>query len=299
MRFAFRDGVSRDGGVCPGLCSRAGASDVPEERAALHRGPEWDTIAPHLPDPKLGTAAQLETAADVLRARRFPEDALDYYGYALARGGSVTELLNKMGVVRLELRQTALAHEMFLRSVRAKKNDAQAWNNLGVTEFATQNYRAAIADYKRASKIDKHSAVFHSNLGMAYFEMKDMASARHELTLAIKLDPGIMQSRDGGGSTAHVLGSQNYAELCFQMASLYAREHQVGAMRLWLAKAAEGGFDVNEGMHSDAALQPYTKDTEVRLMLANTAEMRKHTVAKTSAPSLGPSADAVKHSVEN
>ena len=90
-----------------------------QERAAFHQDPQWAMIAPHLPDPKTATAAKLELAADVLRARRFPEDALDYYGYAIARGGPVSELLNKMGIVRLELHQNALAHELFQQSVRA------------------------------------------------------------------------------------------------------------------------------------------------------------------------------------
>ncbi len=45
----------------------------PEERAALHRSSEWGIIAPHLPNADTSTAAQLETAADVLRARRFPD----------------------------------------------------------------------------------------------------------------------------------------------------------------------------------------------------------------------------------
>ena len=69
-----------------------------DERAALHNSPDWALIAPHLPDPKTASAATLEMTGDVLRARRFPEDALDYYGFAMARGGNVSELLNKMGV---------------------------------------------------------------------------------------------------------------------------------------------------------------------------------------------------------
>ncbi len=102
-----------------------------DERAALHNGPDWALIAPHLPDPKTASAADLEMTGDVLRARRFPEDALDYYGYALQRGGDVSTLLNKMGIVRLELRQVDLARAMFLRTVCAHKKDATAWNNLG------------------------------------------------------------------------------------------------------------------------------------------------------------------------
>ena len=53
-------------------------SDV--ERAALHNSSEWQLIQPHHPDPQTASASALETAADVLRARRFPEDALEYYG---------------------------------------------------------------------------------------------------------------------------------------------------------------------------------------------------------------------------
>ena len=61
---------------------------VSADRAALHRSSEWDLILPHLPDPATATAAQLELSGDVLRARRFPEDALDYYQYALKQAAS-------------------------------------------------------------------------------------------------------------------------------------------------------------------------------------------------------------------
>ena len=264
----------------------------PEERAALHDGSDWKLIEPHLPDPQTASAARLEMAGDVLRARRFPEDALDFYGYAMARGGNISVLMNKMGVIRLELRQNDLAREMFLRTVKAKKNDAQAWNNLGVTEFASQKYGSAIADYKRAAKIDRNSAVFHSNLAMAYFESKDMESARREFSTAIHLDPGIMQTRDSGGITAHVLGSQNYPELCFEMAKLFAHNHSPEQARLWLAKASEGGYDVQAHMGEDLFLAPYAKDPEVKMMLANSAQMRKRAVATTATPGLGVSSDA-------
>jgi tetratricopeptide (TPR) repeat protein len=258
-------------------------SDV--ERAALHNSTEWQLLQPHLPDPQTANAASLEMAGDVLRARRFPEDALDYYGYAVARGGNVSDLLNKMGITRLELRQTDLARQMFLRTVRAKKNDAQAWNNLGVTEYADHNYNAAIVDYKRATKINRKSAVFHSNLAMAYFEENDLPSARQQFALAIQLDPQIMQERDAGGATAHIIGSQNYPEMCFEMARLYAHSHNPEATRLWLAKASESGYDVHTGMTDDVFLRPYIKDPEVVLMLANASQMRKRSVA--AAPGLG------------
>jgi tetratricopeptide (TPR) repeat protein len=270
------------------LAQTAAPLTSPVERAALHAGPEWQVIAPHLPDPQTATPAALEQAGDVLRARRFPEDALDYYGYAMARGGNVSELLNKMGVVRLELQQNDLARQMFLRTVRAKKNDAQAWNNLGVTEFASHNYVSAITDYKRANKIDKKSAVYHSNLAMAYFAEKQMDSARTQFAMAVRLDPSIMDPRESGGATAHVVGSQKYPELCYEMAKVFSREGDVPQVRLWLAKASEGGFDVHEALAADPLMDSYLKDPQVKSMLANSAQMRKRAVA--SAPGLGEAA---------
>jgi tetratricopeptide (TPR) repeat protein len=257
----------------------------PEQRALMHSGPEWALIAPHLPNPETASAASLETAGDVLRARRFPEDALDYYGYAMARGGDVSELLNKMGVTRLELRQNAMAHEMFLRTVRLHKKDAIAWNNLGVTEYVVKNYIAAIADYKHASKLDRKSAVYHSNLGMAYFGSRDIDGARRQFATAIELDPGIMLERDTGGTTAHIVGTENYSELCFEIAKLYAHEHKDAETRLWLAKAYENGYDVRDGLRTDVLLQAYQKDPQILQMLNDTDQLKAKRTG-TIAPSL-------------
>ena len=250
-----------------------------EERAAFHRDPQWEIIAPHLPNPKTATAAQLEMAADVLRARRFPEDALDYYGYAIARGGPVSDLLNKMGIIRLELRQVALAHELFQQTVRGKKNDSAAWNNLGVTEYMEKRFKNAISDYRKAVKYDKHSAAFHSNLGMAYFESGDVESARKEFTVALTLDPHAFEHREAGGLTAQVVGTQNYAKLAFEMAKIYARNHDDEATLLWLAKATEAGYDTRHEMMQDIAFRPYEKDPRVLMMLKNAQQMRMRSVA--------------------
>jgi tetratricopeptide (TPR) repeat protein len=264
-----------------------------EERAAFHRDPQWQVIAPHLPDPKTGSATELETAADVLRARRFPEDALDYYGYAIARGGPLSSILNKMGVVRLELHQTALAHELFKRTVRARKNDASGWNNLGVTEYIERRFKNAISDYRHAAKLDKHSASFRSNLGMAYFESGDMESARKEFSAALTIDPHAFERREAGGTTAQVVGTQNYSQLAFEMAKVYARHNDDAAVMLWLAKATEAGFDTRREMLQDVALRPYVQDPRVVLMLKNAQQMRMRSVAA-AAPvqSLGPTGES-------
>jgi tetratricopeptide (TPR) repeat protein len=255
-----------------------------EERAALHASPDWKLVEPHLADPATASADQLEMQGDVLRARRFPEDALDYYGYAMARGSNVSVLLKKMGVVRLELQQAPLARSMFVRCVRAHKNDAEAWNDLAATDYVMGAYPAAIAEYKHAVRLNKKSAVMHSNLGMAYFSNKDPDSARAEFAAALRLDPKIMESRDEGGITAHVLAARDFAGLCFEMARMFAQQQRPEAMRLWLSKASERGYDVREGMKENAVFHPYLKDPQIQMMLQNTARMRKGSVALMDAP---------------
>lgn len=273
----------------PGSSQQSAPLTSTEERAALHNSPDWELIAPHLPDPQTATAAQLETAGDVLRARRFPEDALDYYGYAMARGGDVDKLLNKMGIVRLEVGQVDLAREMFLRDVRAHKKNASAWNNLGAAEYAGHNYRAAVGAYKHACKLDKRSAVFHSNLGLAYFELGYAESARDEFRVALRLDPNIMTGKDSGGATAHIVGSHNYPGLCLELAKLYAREHNPQQMLVWLAKAADNGLDLREAVQRDPAIGAYSKDPRLVLLIANETQMHSRSVAAARPPALGES----------
>jgi tetratricopeptide (TPR) repeat protein len=255
-----------------------------EERAALHASPDWKLVEPHLADPATASAAQLELQGDVLRARRFPEDALDYYGYAIARGGDVSVLLKKMGVVRLELQQVPLARSMFLRCVRAHKNDAEAWNDLAAADYVMGSYGSAIGEYKHAVRLNRNSAVMHSNLGMAYFANKDADAARTQFALALRLDPKVLEIRDEGGITAHVLATKDFAGLCFEMARMFAQQQQPQAMRLWLSKASERGYDVREGMRENAVFHPYLKDPQILVMLQNTSRMHKGSVALVDVP---------------
>ncbi|MCU1222377.1 MAG: Tetratricopeptide 1 repeat-containing protein [Edaphobacter sp.] len=244
-------------------------------REVGHRDPQWLLIQPHLPDPMTATPDALETAADVLRARRFPADALEYYGYSLQRGGEPTQLLNKMGVTALELRNAMLARTYFQRAIKLKKKNSEAWNNLGAVEYLERSYRNAISAYKRAIKIDKKSSTYHSNLGTAYFELKDFESARKEYGIALQLDPLMFEHRRGmAGVTAHMLSPEDHARFCFEMARLYAKNGDEAQMLHSLTMASEGGFDVEREMGRDASLAPYRKDPRVLLLLQNARALR-------------------------
>ena len=249
------------------------------DRDLRHATVEWANMAPHLPDPQTGSAAQLQVAADVLRARRMPEDALEYYQYALARGGDASTLWNRIGITELELREVQAAKVAFKRAVSLKKKDSEGWNNMGAAEYVTGNYLAAIQDYQRAVRFNEKSAVFHSNLGTAYFETKDYETAGHEFELALKLDPAIFQHSGAGGVQAHVLSPADRGRFCFSLAKLAAKQHNDPAVIEWLSKASETGYDILFEMRGDAALAPYLQDERVVLMVKNAKLMRNGQIA--------------------
>jgi tetratricopeptide (TPR) repeat protein len=222
------------------LCAQREVPNPAVVRVLRHQDPQWLIVQPHLPNPATATAAQLETAGDVLRARRFPEDALDYYNYALQRGGNQAQLLNKLGVTNLELRNIDVARMYFQRVVQLSRKDGQGWNNLGVAEYLYKQYGHAISDYKRAIEADKSS---------------------HD---------------SAAGVTAHMLSPEDRALYCFEMARLYAEHGDEVSMMHFLTMASEAGLDILDEMGSDKVLAPYRKDPRVVLLAKNARAMRSN-----------------------
>jgi len=240
----------------------------------MHDSPQWDAIKEHLPDPATATPQALEMQADILRARRFPEDARDYYKYAMARGGKQSVLLNKLGMTELEMKNIDLAKAYFQRSVRLNRKDPEAWNNLGAVEYLDGDEMSAVSDYKRAIKLGKAVAVFHANLGTTYFARRDFKSARREIAAAMKLDPLIFEhSATTGGVSAHVLSSADRARFSFEMAKLYAQHGNEAQMLHSLAMASEAGMDLQREMRKDPMLAKYVADKRVIAIVLNTEAM--------------------------
>jgi tetratricopeptide (TPR) repeat protein len=244
-------------------------------REIRHQDPQWQAVKPHLPDPAIATEEQLETVGDVLRARRFPEDALDYYLNALRRGGgNEVMLLNKIGVTELDLRHTAAARAYFERATKLKRKDAVAWNNLGAVEYIDGRFATAVSDYGRAIKLNKTSAIYPSNLATAYFEEKLYKSARDQFKIALQLDPDMAHHDGSGGITAHMLSPEDHARYCFEMARLYAELGDETNLLHYLTMASEGGFDVMDEMRSDSLMAQYRKDPRVVLLVKNARALR-------------------------
>jgi tetratricopeptide (TPR) repeat protein len=244
-------------------------------RQAAHQSAEWVEIERHLPSPVTGSAHDLEMQGDILRARRFPEDALDFYNYALNRGAKPGDIYKKLGMTHLELHEVMLARMYFQRALKADRKDASAWNDLGAVEYLNQQLNAAIGDYKRSVKLDSKSAVYHSNLGMAYFDKKDFNDAHKEIATAMKLDPSVFTRSGSSGVSAHVLSSSDRAQFCLEMAKTYAQAGNAREMLHSLSMAGEAGADLTEEMNKDKALAAYKKDPQVLMLIRNIKAMRE------------------------
>ena len=251
------------------------------ERVARHQSADWMAMAGHLPDPATASSSDLQLAADVMRARRLPEDALEYYRFALERGGDPGRLTNRMGITLLELHHPDLARAAFQRAVRLAPRDPETWNNLAASEYVTGDFSRAIGDYKKAVKLNRNKATFHSNLGTAYFEVKDYESARKQFAVALKLDPNALQGGTSKGIEAHVLSPSDRGRFCFEMAKLAARDHDGDNVLRWLARATEVGFDTQSEMGQDRMLRTYLNDPRVALILHNAKAMRNGQIADT------------------
>ncbi len=262
-------------------------------RISAHESPDWKLIEPHLPDPATAPVAMLETQADLLRVRRFPDDALDYYNYALQRGGDQAEIFNKIGITQMELGNAGVAKAYFQQVLKVHPKDPQAWNNLGAVQFMARDYGGAIHSYRHAIKLNKKYAVSHSNLGLAYVEQKDYVSAKHELLLAIKLDPEIFNHVSSSGATLHMMTAGDRANFCFQMAKVYARMGNEPEMLHQLQTASEAGMDIRSKMAEDDDLGRFTKDPRVAEVILVAKSLRDGRMVRNLASVLPPATTAV------
>ena len=277
--------TQQDSVASPALAARAkqAAADALQ---ALHREEEWMRVAKYLPNLDTSSGAELETAGDVLRARRFPEEALEYYLAAYRRGADKEQVLNKLGVTELIMHHPDRARAYFRLTLKRDKKNSDAWNNLGATEYVDGKYPASVSDYRKALKLNPTSSVFHSNLGTALIGEKDFGEARKEFAAALEIDPEFGTRSSDGGISAHVLSAEDRARFCLEMARVYAAKGKIDEMLHSMMMAADGGLNLGDAIYSDPILMKYTKDPRVITIISNAKAMKKTTLASTA--SLAP-----------
>jgi predicted Zn-dependent protease len=257
--------------------SGAAQSGVPEAKSPVPpisnndgggtmRAPEQlRRISPPSPaaDPK-----ELEKIADSLRVQKLYADAVDYYRAALPKANNPDVLYNKKGIAELLMLRLGEAKKSFERAIKANRQNAEAYNNIGVVHYEERNYRRAIRFYNKAIELSPDSASFHSNLGSAYFSKKDYERANQEYARALTLDPEVFEHHSPAGVSMHATTLEDRARFSYVIAKMYAKAGDTDHCLQYLRKAMEEGFAVVQNFAKDREFDNYRKDSRFVSLLA-------------------------------
>jgi tetratricopeptide (TPR) repeat protein len=206
------------------------------------------------------TVAQLETNADVARARKDYPLAIEYFQAALKKDRKSAKLYNKLGLAQLKNNELVAARLSFQNAVKFNSKFADAVNNIGAVAYMQKNYGSAAKQFKKAVALDETRAPFHVNLGAAWFGQKKLERALAEYTRALELDPDALRLESKAGITAQIASPEERARYSYMLAKIYAKRGDVEGCLQCLRKAKEDGY------HDLANVY---KDEDVSAMRAN------------------------------
>jgi tetratricopeptide (TPR) repeat protein len=222
-------------------------------------------IDPPAPD---ATAVDLEQQADRLRADKLYLDALDYYRAALSKKGNEPRLQNKIGITELMMQRYKEARRSFERAIRADRQFADAYNNLGVIFYEGKKFGPAVKQYEKAIAIDNTSASFYNNLGAAYFSKRSFDAAVAAYQHAMELDPEVFERSSRGGVQAQLPSPEDRARYDYTVAKLYAKMGLSDQSLEYLKKAIEEGYKDVKNVYKDAEFVQLRKDPKFTQLMA-------------------------------
>jgi tetratricopeptide (TPR) repeat protein len=197
--------------------------------------------------PPEASAQELEHKGDLLRAEKDMLDALDYLRAAFRKNPNSALLLNKIGIVQLQLNHYPEAKKHFEASTRLDRTYADARNNLGVICYLSRDYNRAIKEYRKAIGLKEDSAAFYSNLGAAYFAKKDYTKAIPAYAKALELDPDVFEHTSRTGVAAQMSSPGDRAQYFYILARMYAKSGATDRSLSYLRRAMEEGYkDINK-----------------------------------------------------
>jgi tetratricopeptide (TPR) repeat protein len=235
------------------------------------------------------SAEELERKGDQLRGEKAFLDALDYLRAASAKNPKSASLLNKIGIVQLQLVRYNEARKSFEAAIRLNHSFADAHNNLGVTYYLhesakkaaemrsgaprdpskTGDFGRAIKEYRKAIQIQEDSASFHSNLGAAYFARKDFAKASASFTRALELDPDVFEHTSRIGVAAQASTQGDRAEYFYLLAKMYAKKGATDRAISYLRRAMEEGYKDINNVFKDEEFAAVRKDPAFTALMKN------------------------------
>lgn len=224
------------------------------------------------PPPASSSAKELETVGDLLQSDKNFLDAIEYYQAALAKDPHNAILLNKVGMSSLALRRIKEARRSFENAIRADKQYASAYANLGVAYYIDRNpnYTKAIRYYDKAIELDGTQAIFYNNRAAALFAKKQYEKASIDYAKTMELDPDFFERNVHGlGVEARVPSPQDRARYDYVLAKLYARSGSSDRSLHYLRKAMEDGYKDIKNVYRDQEFSELRKDPRFAELMAS------------------------------
>ncbi len=235
------------------------------------------------------SAEELERRGDQLRGDKAFLDALDYLRAAAAKNPKSASLLNKIGIVQLQLVRYPDARKSFEAAIHINRGYADAHNNLGVdyylqesakeaaklragspiTSWSSGDFGRAIKEYRKAIQLQEDSASFHSNLGTAYFAKKDFAKAVAAYTRALQLDPDVFEHTSRIGVAAQTSSPGDRAEYYYLLARMYAKSGSTDRSLTYLRRAMEDGYKDMNKIFRDEEFAAVRSDPRFSALMSN------------------------------
>lgn len=209
-------------------------------------------------------ALTAEMRGDIAMARKDYRQAVEIYK-SIAPATHIT--YNKAGIAYHQLAEMDNAARYYARAVKAKRDYAEALNNLGAVYYAQKSYRKAVGQYSRALKYAPKSASIYSNLGTAWFARKNYQKASESYQKALELDPEVFEHRSTNGVMLQERSVDERAKFHYYLAKTYAKAGMNDRALQYMRRALEEGFKEKKKFVEEPEFAGLQKLTEFQELL--------------------------------
>jgi tetratricopeptide (TPR) repeat protein len=220
-----------------------------------------DTAPPAAVRPELTP----EQRGDIFMAHKMYREAIETYREA----PESAILMNKIGIAYHQLTDLNSAARCYQRAIKLDPKFSQAINNLGTIYYSRKSYRRAIGQYKKVLRIAPDSASTLANLASAYFQRKQYELASEYISKAIAIDPGILEHRNGVGSTVRDQTVGDRPTYFYYLAKTFAKAGMNEKALGYIRKSLEEGFKERKKFINDPEFAGLQKDPEFQKIMAS------------------------------
>jgi tetratricopeptide (TPR) repeat protein len=154
------------------------------------------TVRVTVADPDFKRAIEAAQEGDIAYSRKDNYAALIKYLESVRLNPSNENVLNRLGMVYMQLNLYDAAHKVLQSAVELNPKLSFAWHNLGSICFLKGNLKKAERYYKKAISLKQDEATFHMNLASLYVERKKFDDVKIEWSKALALDPGALNKNN-------------------------------------------------------------------------------------------------------